>query len=759
LLPLVAAILAALSVSSLAQAQVNGGFATANGVPDISTVTGIPGFVPPANPSLNGKKAKSEKNCAQVAEAETMTGSPDRVMYLVNDVEVSQCDTDIVADKATYHVVEDQIDAYGRVRMTRFGDLFIGDELQLRMDTGLGYMLDPDYHLAGNNAQGHAPRIDFEGEDRAKVISGTYSTCEGPDPDWYLKSDTMDIDRSTDTGVGHDAVLHFEGVPILFAPEMPFPLSDARKSGFLAPSEGGSNRGGLEIETPYYFNIAPNRDLTLFPTYIEQRGLQVGADVRYLEPSFYGETKLEVLPHDDVTGTDRWAISSVHNEMLAPGWNLFWVYNGASDNNYPNDFTRSITNASQRLLSRDLSLSYSAAFWSVQLNFTGFQVLQDPLNPITPGYDQLPQFLVHAGRQDVNGFDWSTDFAAVRFWQPDTVVGDRFTFTPSLSYPIITPSGFITPKISFNLTQYDLQNQAVGTPSEISRAVPTFSLDTGLIFERDTQFLGHDLTQTLEPRLFYLRTPYRDQSLIPNFDSAIAELSFAQLFSENRFVGGDRIGDANQLTTALTTRFIDNSGDERARLSIGQRFSFGDELVTLPNQAISNSNSDFLLSSAGKIGRGLTASADFDYSESSHSLSQTDVGMRWEPEPKKLFNVQYIRDVPNALQQISTSGQWPILNRWYAVGRVDYSLPTHNIAPALVGVTQALVGVEYKADCWVLRFGGQHTETATNVSSTSTFIQLELNGLGSLGQNAVEAIRLNVPGYQAVNQAPKPVYQ
>ncbi|HXA46274.1 MAG TPA: LPS assembly protein LptD, partial [Burkholderiaceae bacterium] len=458
LLPLVAAILAALSVPTVAHAQASNGFAGVNGVPDISIVTGVPGYVPPIDSATKRDKSKSDKNCPQTAEAETITGSPDRVLNLYDDVEVAQCDTDIVADKATYNVVEDQIEASGRVRMTRFGDLFIGDELKLRMDTGLGYMLDPDYHLASNNAQGHAPRIDFEGEDRAKVIKGTYSTCEGPDPDWYLKSATMDIDRSTDTGVGHNAVLYFEGVPVLFAPEMPFPLSDTRKSGFLAPSEGGSNRGGLQIETPYYFNIAPNRDLTLFPTWIQDRGLQIGADARYLEPSFYGETKLEVLPHDRLTGTDRWAISSVHNEILAPGWNMFWIYNGASDDNYPNDFTRSITNASQRLLSRDLSLSYGSAFWSVQLNFTGFQVLQDPSNIITPPYEQLPQFLAHAGRQDVNGFDWSTDFSAVRFWQPDMVVGDRYTFTPSLSYPIITPSGFLTPKISLNLTQYELQN-------------------------------------------------------------------------------------------------------------------------------------------------------------------------------------------------------------------------------------------------------------------------------------------------------------
>lgn len=679
-----------------------------------------------------------------------MSGSPDRVMYLNDNVELTQCNTAVTADRAIYRVVEDQIEAYQNVRLTRFGDLYTGDELKLRMDTGQGYMLNPTYHLSSNNAQGEAKRIDFETEDKAKVINGTYSTCEAPDPDWYLKSSTMDIDRGRDTGTATQAVVYFKDWPILWAPEMPFPLSDARKSGFLPPTVGGSNRGGIVVETPYYFNIAPNRDLTLSPTIITERGIQIGADMRYLEPSYSGETKLEVLPHDKVTDTDRWAISSVHSQVLAPNWNLNWNLNAASDDNYPNDFTRSITAASQRLLGRDLSLTYTQPDWQISLRTTGYQVLQDPLSPITQPYDRLPQLLLHAGRQDVRGFDWSFDAEAVRFWQPDAVVGDRYTMTPRLSLPFVTPEGFITPKLSFNLTKYELQNQPDGTPSQITRSVPTASLDSGLIFERDTDFLGRTLTQTLEPRLFYVRTPYRNQSLIPNFDSADADVSFAQLFSENRFVGGDRIGDANQVTAAVTTRFIEANGEERARFAIGQRYSFIKEQVTLPGDLpTANSNSDWLFSAAGKFTPQLSGSADFDYSETNHGLNQANFVMRWQPAPKKLLNLQYIRDLPNQIQQFDTSGQWPILDRWYAVGRVDYSIPDHKIV-------QGLLGFEYKADCWVFRFGGQHTQTATNISSTSTFFQLELNGLAQLGSNALEAMRLNVPGYQPVNQAVRP---
>ena len=772
LLPLTAAILAALSAPAWADDQPQAPAPTGQPAADDSVQSSpqqalpvppqsaAPALFSPQMPILAStppitRKRKDEKNCVQTGTADHMSGSPDRVMYFDDNVELTQCNTEVTADRGVYRVVEDQIEAYQNVRLTRFGDLYTGDEMKLRMDTQLGYIQNLTYHLSSNNAQGVGQRIDFVGEDKAKVIKGTYSTCDMPDPDWYLKSSTMDLDRGRDAGTAEDAVVYFKDWPILWAPEMPFPLSDARKSGFLAPTVGGSNRGGLVVETPYYLNIAPNRDLTLYPDLITERGLQLGADMRYLEPTYSGETKLEFLPHDNVTDTNRWAISSIHTETLAPNWNLSWNFNAASDDNYPNDFTRSITAASQRLLGRDIALTYSQPDWQVTLRTTGYQVLQDPLAPVVQPYDRLPQLVLHAGQQNVaGGFDWSLDSDAVRFYEPDVVEGDRYTLTPRLSFPVIWTSGFFTPKVSFSFTKYELQDQADGTPSQITRALPTVSLDTGLIFDRETNLFGHEFTQTLEPRLFYVRTPYRDQSLIPDFDTAVADISYAQLFSENRFVGGDRIGDANQVTAAVTTRFLEDNGEERARFAIGQRFSFIDQRVTLPaiddpTATTINSNSDLLFSAAGKFSAQLSASLDLDYSESNHGLNQTNAIIRWQPASKKLLNLQYIRDLPNQIQQFDTSGQWPILDRWYAVGRVDYSIPDHKIV-------QGLLGLEYKADCWVFRFGGQHIQTATNISSTSTIFQLELNGFAQLGSNALEEMRLYVPGYQPVNQAARP---
>lgn len=691
------------------------------------------------------KRAKVEDPDAPATlSAEQMSGRPDREVVLERNVEVTRGPTVVNADKAIYSVVEDQVDAQGNVRMQRFGDRYTGDELKLKIDAGQGFVSHPTYRLERNNGQGKAQRIDFESEERATIVDGTYSTCEGPDPDWYLKSNTIRLDRGREIGTASATVVYFKGVPILGMPAMSFPLSEARMSGFLAPNYGTTSNGGLEISLPYYFNIAPNRDLTLYPKLITRRGLQLGANGRYLGQTYSGETNVEALVNDQQTKTNRYAISSTHNQTLAPGLGMSWNLNKASDDDYPNDFSRSITTSSQRLLARDLNLNYGASFWNVNARMSNYQVLQDPAAPITRPYARLPQLTFKASRLDVQGFDWSVESELTSFWHPELPNGERLVLNPKIAYPIIRPGYFVTPKLSFDLTRYHLTNPAAGAPSDLTRALPTFSLDGGLVFEREARFFGQSMTQTLEPRLFYVRTPYRDQSLYPNFDTAEADLSFSQLFSENRFIGHDRISDANQLTAAVSTRFIESSGAERMRFALGQRFYFSDQLVTLGGVK-NESRSDLLLAASGKLSATLSVDGNVQFSESSHSVYRANYGVRWQPAPKKVLNLQYRRDLLNSLEQMDVSGQWPLANRWYAVGRINYSLPNSQIV-------EGLLGMEYKADCWVFRVVAQRTPTATDKATSTLFVQLELNGLGHLGTNPLEALRTSIPGYQMVNQ-------
>jgi len=711
----------------------------------VVTVTSVPAAVF-AQEAV--KPAKSDdKDLPATLSAEQMSGRPDREIVMEGDVEIKRGDTTVRADKATYSIVEDQVEAAGNVCLQRFGDRYTGDELKLKMDAGQGYVLHPAYRLKRNNAQGQGERIDFEGEDRALVTEGTYSTCEGLDPDWYLKSDTLHLDSGRDEGTASKTIVYFKGVPILGAPALSFPLSNARKSGVLPPSIGTTNKGGLEVTVPYYVNIAPNRDLTLYPNIIARRGLQLGAQGRYLSETYSGETRLEFLPNDQQTKTNRYAAASVHAQTLAPGLSWGWNLNSASDNDYPSDFSRTITTSSQRLLARETNLNYSGTHWNAGLRTSDYQVLQDPAAPIARPYARLPQLAVQAGRQDVGGFDWTVQSEMAHFWHPDLVRGDRFVLNPKVSYPIISPGYFVTPKLSFDLTKYSLNNTASGMPETLSRALTTFSVDSGLVFERGARFFGQDMTQTLEPRLFYVHTPFRDQSQFPNFDSAEADLSFAQLFSENRFVGHDRISDANQLTGALVSRYIEPTGVERMRFALGQRFYISDPRVTL-GTASNGSRSDLLISASGQLTTALSVEGNMQYSESLRTLNRANFGVRWQPAPKRVLNVQYRRDlnsIPGPLEQVDTSVQWPIASRWYGVGRVNYSLPDQKIA-------EGLLGMEYKADCWVFRIVAQRIPTAAEKATSALFFQLELNGLTRLGSNPLDALRKSVPGYQLINQ-------
>ena len=701
-------------------------------------------------PALAAAQTKYQRpvddpNAPTTLGAERLTGRPDREITLERDAEVTRGGTTLNADRAEYDIVDDRVKASGNVRLKRFKDRFTGDDVNLKLDTGEGYIDNPTYHLEMRNAQGKADRIDFESDDRSVVHNGTYSTCEAPDQDWYLSSRTINLDSGRDIGTAERAVLYFKGVPLLASPYMSFPLSDQRKTGFLPPTFGTSNRNGIEASTPYYINIAPNRDLTLYPRMISQRGLQLGAHARYLGDGYYGQTRVEGLMNDSQTGQSRGALTMLHNQRLAPSLSFNANVNMASDDQYPNDFPHSITNSRQRLLARDLSLNYAQPYWNLLARTSSYQVLQDPLAPIAMPYDRLPQISLNAARQELGGFDLSLKSDFTRFYHPTLVRGDRSVINPRVSYPILAPGYFITPSLSVHATSYNLTNQAADQPTTLTRTLPTFSLDSGLVFERDASFLGRPATQTLEPRLFYTYTPYKDQSKFPIFDTALAEFSFAQIFSENRYVGNDRITDSNQLTAAVVSRFIEEDGVERLRLALGQRFYFNQQQVA-GNASNAENKSDLLAAMTGQVTPTLLLDTGIQYSQDQRKTNASSLGVRWLPGPQQVFNLQYKRDVPTAVDLLNVSTQWPITRRFYGVGRVNYSLEEKK-------VSESLFGVEYKADCWIFRVVAQRTPTATNVATSSLFFQLELNGLSSLGSNPYRALRNNIPGYNRLSES------
>ncbi len=696
-----------------------------------------------------------DKNAPVTVKAEKMTGSLDREVVLEQNVEMVQGAMTVKSDKAVFRIIQNEVEVQGNVWMKRLQDNYTGDHALLNMDSGEGYVANPTYHFGATGGRGKAERIDFVSTDQAVVSRGTYSTCEAADPDWYLSANTLDLDVGRDVGTMQGGFVYFKGVPIFGAPYMSFPLSDARKSGVLSPTVGMTTNGGFELTVPYYFNIAPNRDLTLYPKYIASRGLQLGVNARYLGESYVGEISAEGI-QDRMTGTGRYSLSAKHQQTLAPNLSLAWDLNKVSDDNYASDFSRSITQSSQRLLVRDISLTYGSRYWSAVGRVSKYQLMQDIDNPIQKPYDRVPQLTVQGQRQDIGGFDLGIVSEYTRFSNTSTLLsgagqemvgGDRVYITPTVSYPIVRPGYFITPKVSLDATTYRLDNTVPGAEKSFNRVLPTFSIDAGMHFERDMSLFGRNLTQTLEPRLFYVRTPYRDQSMLPNFDSGVTDFNFAQVFNENRFVGHDRIGDANQLTAAVVSRFFEEDGQERLRVAFGQRFYFATPRVTIDNSSttIQGSRSDMLFSASGPVSNTVKLESMLQYSQSLTQMVRSVYGVSWQPEPKKVLNLQYRLDRTNEnLKQIDLSAQWPIFQRWYAVGRANYSIPDNKVA-------EGLLGLEYQADCWVFRLVAQRIPTTSTRASTSFFIQLELNGFSKVGSNPMEALKSSIPGYQRIN--------
>ncbi len=727
---------------------------------------------------------KTKQGALSFARADRIEGRIDTDVTLSGNAELRRAGGDVLkADTMRYVEVEDELFANGAVKIVRDGNVYVGPELRIKLDDYSGYFLKPEYFLTGTRnrrtipetqiitaatdplyayrnpvasnragfpGRGSADRAIFIDRDHVDLDNPIYTTCRADNTDWYIKAESMSLDQSTQVGTARNARIIFKDVPILASPYLSFPLDDSRKSGLLPPTVSITSRSGFEFLQPYYFNLAPNYDLTLYPKIITARGLQLGADTRYLWPTFNGDVRVEGLLNDQREKNEktRYAFSTLNTYANGP-WSGYLNYNKVSDDNYFVDFSRTIALSSQRILPRDAAVTYSAQYWYATAHVLRYQTLQDPVSPIVPPFEKSPQLLFHGARLDVlGGFDFNLDIDATRFIHPTFASGDRYVLAPSVAYPILRPGWFVTPKLAFNAAHYSVADQPNGAQSEFNRTLPTASVDSGLIFERDTSLFGRSLRQTLEPRLFYVRTPFRDQSKLPNYDSGITDFNFSQLFAENPFGGYDRIADSNQLTAAVTTRYINNDdGAEIFRASLGQRSYLSPQRVTLPGgQPIDRKRSDVLAEVSGQLLKSISVDAGVQYSPVIRGVIRSNVGVSYRPEPTKVLNAEY-RYRQGDLEQVDFSAQWPITRNVYAVGRVNYSTRERK-------AIETLAGIEYGGCCWVLRLVGTRYVTGAQTATSTLFLQLELNGLARLGSNPLESLKRNVPGYQLVNPPP-----
>ena len=741
-----------------------------------------------ASPMLQDRITPAQLEQAPVfLQGDRISGRPDLETVIEGDAVMRKPGTVIRADRLEYFQPTDQAKATGHVRINRAGNIYEGPLLELKVEAFEGFFNEPRYQFLQNDAHGQADRADFLDEAHTVVHNATYTTCRrkpGPDwlPDWILRATTISLDNDEEEGIAHGAVLSFKGVPILPVPAISFPLTDKRKSGVLPPTLGFDSVNGTQVTVPYYWNIAPNRDATITPTLMTARGVDVGGEFRYLEPSYSGVLRADYMAGDKLRDADRWGLAYTHTGSIATGvpqvGNVAVAanINRVSDDNYWRDFTSVSPSGTltQRLLPSTVGATWARGPFSSSLQVLKWQTLQDVTAPIAPPYDRAPQLTARYALSNVGGFDWSVDGDLTRFesdWSRSTLVNpdpnaQRAVALLQVSRPWLAPAGFITPKLQLHATGYQFDAALSNGARSADSVVPTFSLDSGLVFERETSLLGRGLTQTLEPRAFYVYTPYRNQSLLPNYDTGANDFNFATIYTENAFGGHDKISDNNLLTLGLTTRFLDaDSGAQLARFGIAQRLRFEDQLVTLnsstaPAQA---GVSDVLLGASLNVLERWALDSTVQYNAATEKSMRSTIGARYSPGPYRVFNAAY-RFQRDVSELIDVSWQWPLNNpfggtdpnpgagrglgegRYYGVGRLNYSLNEQRLV-------DTILGVEYDAGCWLGRVVLQRIQTSTSTATQSLMFQLEFVGFTRLGVSPLSTLKQNISRYQNLRES------
>ncbi|MES2585130.1 MAG: LPS-assembly protein LptD [Pseudomonadota bacterium] len=727
-------------------------------------------------------------------QGDRMSGRPDLETVIEGNVVLRKAGTVIQADRLEYDQPSDQAKASGNVRINRKGDVFEGPSLELKVESFEGFVEAPRYRFLKSDGQGQADRAEFIDESHTVIHNASYTTCRrkpGPEwlPDWVLRATRISMDTDEDIGIAQGAVLSFKGVPLLPIPAISFPLSDKRKSGLLPPTIGVGADSGLEVTLPYYWNIAPNRDATLTPTIMTRRGVDLGAEFRYLEPGYTGVARANYMPGDKLTDSDRWGLSYLHRGAFGTALGpvgLEATVNRVSDDTYWRDFTsngaiaNAIANtsasvgvaATPRLLPSGLTATWGLGAFSSAMRVLKWQTLQDVTAPIVPPYDRVPQLTARYALTNVHGLDWSVDGDFTQFeadssrtLQPNT---QRAVALLQVSRPWLAPAGFVTPKFQLHATAYQFDRLLGNGSRTADSVVPTFSLDGGLVFEREASLFGRNLVQTLEPRAFYVHTPYRNQSLQPNYDTAANDFNFATIFTENAFVGHDKISDNNLLTLGLTTRYLDaETGGQLARFGIAQRLRFDEQRVTLnPTDAPAQAGfSDVMLGASVNMADRWVLDSTVQYNGKTDRSIRSTVGARYSPGDYRVFNAAY-RFQRDVSEQVDFSWQWPLNNLWgdtgqelgagrgqgegryYGVGRLNYSLNERRLV-------DTILGVEYDAGCWLARVLLERTQTSSSTATGRVMFQLEFVGFTrlGLGGNPIQALTQNISRYQKLRDS------
>jgi len=682
--------------------------------------------------------------------ADSIHASSERVFTLSGDAVIRYEKQQLQAGNITYKRADGELTAEDGVRLAGPNLVVTADNALIETEAERGRLENITFTVPGQHARGRASALGFQGLTWQYLEQATYTTCPPDNEDWLLTSKKIELDQAKGSGVARNAKITLKGVPLLYSPYISFPLDDRRKSGLLFPKVGTSDENGLDISLPWYWNIAPHRDLTLTPRLMTDRGVMIGADFRYLNRRSSGSISGEYLASDKKFGDqDRSLVNIRHNGNPVPRLSTRIKASDVSDTSYFEDLGSSLVQTSQTSLERTAQAIWHGDSWQVGITVQDFQNADAALSSIDLPYEQLPQIVFStAPDRRILGLQASAEAELNHFTHSNNtlVTGSRLDLTPRISLPLERPGWYIKPTVAVRHTVYRLDNAGAGKPDDPDRTLPVATLDLGTVFERNGSWSGRPYIQTLEPRLFYLYVPNKDQDNLPIFDTDNYDQNFWSLFRENRFSGPDRMGDANQLAVALSTRIVDPaSGRQLLSASLGSLLYFRDRTVILPGETVATQDSSDLIAelSVG-LSRRWSALAEVHWNPHTSQSVRNDVQLQYRAGPRRLLNLVYrFRD--GIQEQADLSFLWPFGRAWHAVGRWYYDIDDSE-------TIEALAGLGYERCCWGIQvLGRSYINNDSSTRNNAVFIQLELKGLGKLGTSVDDALERGILGYQATN--------
>lgn len=675
--------------------------------------------------------------------ADMALGLAGNTLTLRGNVEAVRDGQLLQADSAVYDRELDLLRTEGNVRYLREGVVLTGDRGEMLLGEERGHLEQPSFLLYERHARGEAERVDFEDLDRMVLTRIHYTTCDPGREDWLLKSGSLRLDQAAGMGTARNVVVSFKGVPFLYSPYLSFPIDDRRKSGFLSPTLRDSSKNGLDFAAPYYLNLAPRFDATLTPRIITKRGEMLETEFRYLNRSSAGQIEATWLPDDDLAARDRYLLHYRHAGQPAERLNLDIEFNRASDIDYFRDLGNSLSIASITHLEQRALLNYQADTWMASARLRAYQTIDDTITDNQRPYRQLPLMLFRTQLPEYSN-RLNTRFVSTyaNFDHDTRLNGGRLDLQPGITMPFFSLAAYAQPTMTLRHTLYHLDEPTIDGETGPQRTVPVFTFDTGLFLERDTRWGSRQMLQTLEPRLYYLYIPYRDQSHLPIFDSGLPDFNFTQLFRDNRFNGSDRVGDANQVSLAVTTRFLEAaSGRQLAQFGIGQIRHFDDRKVTLGGPPETARVSDIVAEGVASLTRTVSIRLDARRSEETGKVDKGGLWLQYKPAPRSIINIAYrYRDA--MLEQTDVSMLWPLGSRWHLIARHNYSIQDRRIL-------ETLAGLEYQSCCWRVRVvSRRHVDDDLGNTDRSLYVQFDLKGLTSIGTGLESLLEHGILGYR-----------